>query len=600
MTNANNDVRELEELLTELEGQGALPAGPYSDEDDAVTQLMDAPLGEQEWMVQITPHDRRMMSTDQLLGEIATGHIVRRDTLVWRASMSDWAPVARVDELANAAMPMAPERRPLPPPPAPIPPTRLPSTTMVSPGAPPANGMTANGAANGADPSAQAPNTMSSNVVPRTPLPPVPSVPYGAPKLTPVPGTPYGAQLTPVPSPPYGAQQSTPVPLTPVPDAPGSLPFLNSAFGSPGMPPIPLPSPPPEPPSTFNVPLPAAAPEPPSTFNVPLPAAAPAPSTMRANTPRPVAVDFSEMEPVRSTPVKILVGSGLAALAMIVGTVYALSAGGVFDANAEASREPAAAGRPTTPSPESVAPKAAEAKPAEAKPAEAKVPEEKVAEATPAPAGERESKSEAQTQPASAQEEMVAEPEPKASKASKSRASSKEKLEGDSVANSPAANDDAAEEANESTRSSRAERRVAARLRKRATAEATAGGVASAPRRSNPSAAADVPNPAVESDEPAKGGDTPGSTFNKQAAKTALDDAAAQAKNCRPQGGPSGAGKVQVRYEPTGKVGEVSILTPQFDNTTTGSCVVMVFRRASIPAFTGSPAVVMNKNFEIP
>jgi hypothetical protein len=594
MTNANNDVRELEELLTELEGQGALPAGPYSDEDDAVTQLMDAPLGEQEWMVQITPHDRRMMSTDQLLGEIATGHIVRRDTLVWRASMSDWAPIARVDELANAAadapMPMAPERRPLPPPPAPIPPTRLPSTTMVSPGAPPANGMTANGATNGAE----GPNTMSSNVVPRTPLPPVPSVPYGAPQLTPVPGTPYGAQLTPVPSPPYGAQQSTPVPLTPVPDAPGSLPFLNSAFGSPGMPPIPLPSPPPEPPSTFSVPLPAAAPEPPSTFNVPLPAAAPAPSTMRANTPRPVAVDFSEMEPVRSTPVKILVGSGLAALAMIVGTVYALSAGGVFDANAEASREPAAASRATTPSPESVAPK-----PAEAKPAEAKVPEEKVAEATPAPAGERESESEAQTQPASAKEEMVAEPEPKASKASKSRASSKEKLEGDSVANSPAANDDGAEEANESTRSSRAERRMAARLRKRAT-EATAGGVASAPRRSNPSAAADVPSPVVESDEPAKGGDTPGSTFNKQAAKTALDDAAAQAKNCRPQGGPSGAGKVQVRYEPTGKVGEVSILTPQFDNTTTGSCVVMVFRRASIPAFTGSPAVVMNKNFEIP
>jgi hypothetical protein len=57
---------------------------------------------------------------------------------------------------------------------------------------------------------------------------------------------------------------------------------------------------------------------------------------------------------------------------------------------------------------------------------------------------------------------------------------------------------------------------------------------------------------------------------------------------------------VQVRYEPNGKVGAVSILTPQFDNTTTGSCVVMVFRRASIPAFTGSPAVVMNKSFEIP
>ena len=47
MANSNNDVRELEDLLTELEGQGALPVGPYSDEDDAVTQLMDTPLGEQ-------------------------------------------------------------------------------------------------------------------------------------------------------------------------------------------------------------------------------------------------------------------------------------------------------------------------------------------------------------------------------------------------------------------------------------------------------------------------------------------------------------------------------------------------------------------------
>ena len=44
MTNGNNDVRELEDLLTELEGQGALPVGHYSEEDDAVTQLMDAPL----------------------------------------------------------------------------------------------------------------------------------------------------------------------------------------------------------------------------------------------------------------------------------------------------------------------------------------------------------------------------------------------------------------------------------------------------------------------------------------------------------------------------------------------------------------------------
>jgi hypothetical protein len=557
MTNANNDVRELEDLLTELEGQGALPAGPYSDEDDAVTQLMDAPLGAEEWMVQITPLDRRMMSTDQLIAEIATGSLVKRDMLVWRAGMSDWAPIARIDELTSPALgapaPMLSERRPLPPPPTPVPPPRLPSTTMVSPVASPMNGVSPNGVAS---------NGVLANGTARGPLPPIPSTPFAAPKLTPVPDVP----------------------------PPAPLPLLNSAFGSAGAPPIPssaLPTPVPSP--SFNVPPPAAAP------NLPAP-------TMRTNTPRPVAVDFSEIEPVRSTPIKILIGSGVAAVAMIIGTVYALSAGGVFDANAEANREPVAtASKPAASAPAApMAAKPAEPKPV-MKPAEAK-PAEVASDSAGAGKDESDGKNEPQTQPVSTKEEMVAEPERKGSKA-KSKQELKAKDE-------PAAKGEAApsaetskpeqasersdEEASDPPRGSRAERRLAARLRKRATAEETA-----APRRSKPSAAAVATTETAETDD-AKGADAPGSTFNKQAAKTALDDAAAQARNCRPQGGPSGSGKVQVRYEPTGKVGAVSILTPQFDNTTTGSCVVMVFRRASIPAFTGSPPVVMNKNFEIP
>ena len=92
----------------------------------------------------------------------------------------------------------------------------------------------------------------------------------------------------------------------------------------------------------------------------------------------------------------------------------------------------------------------------------------------------------------------------------------------------------------------------------------------------------------------------PGNTFNREAAKSALDDAATQAKNCRPQGGPSGTGRVQVRYEPSGKVAAVSILTGKFENTTTGSCVKMLFRRAKVPEFSGAPVVVVNKSFEIP
>lgn len=531
MTNANNDVRELEDLLTELEGQGALPVGPYSDEDDVVTQLMEAPLGEQEWMVQITPIDRRMMSTDQLLAELATGNLVQRETLVWRAGMSDWAPVSRVDELKSPSGTLASpagfqaERRPLPPaplpPPTPIPPPRPGSSALASPGPlPPA-------------------------ALPRAPLPAMASAPFGAPRAP-----------------------------TPVPDGPppSSLPLLNSAFGSPGTPPASLPQ-------SFNVPPAAAAPQ--------------LSATPRVNTQRPVAVDFSELEPVRTAPTRVLIGSGLAALAMIVGTVYALSAGGVFESNeTTVAPEPVVASN----APAARAPAPSMAKPAEARPAPAPATK-------PAVAVETGTSDEPQTQPVSAKEEVAATPEPEASKpeakaikadakASKSEAEPSEKA-APAVVEASKSDEDATEPAR-----TRAERRLAARRSKRGSASDEAP----EPRRNKPRAAVVASSAlgAADADDSSKTSEPPGSTFNRQAAKSALDDAAAQAKNCRPQGGQSGSGRVQVRYEPSGKVGAVSILTPAFDNTTTGDCVVMVFRRANIPAFTGSPAVVMNKSFEIP
>jgi len=89
-------------------------------------------------------------------------------------------------------------------------------------------------------------------------------------------------------------------------------------------------------------------------------------------------------------------------------------------------------------------------------------------------------------------------------------------------------------------------------------------------------------------------------TFNREAAKSALAEAASQAKNCRPAGGPSGTGRVEVHYEPSGKVSSVNILTSKFENTTTGSCVRMLFRRAKVPEFTGAPVVTVSKSFEIP
>src|SRR3954470_15559975 len=103
MTQSNNDIEELEELLTELEGQEAQLVRPYAEDDDAVTQLMDAPLGDQEWMVQVTALDRRMMSTDQVLAELRAGKLSNR-TLVWRGGMDDWLPISRVDSLSHSGV----------------------------------------------------------------------------------------------------------------------------------------------------------------------------------------------------------------------------------------------------------------------------------------------------------------------------------------------------------------------------------------------------------------------------------------------------------------------------------------------------------------
>jgi len=55
-----------------------------------------------------------------------------------------------------------------------------------------------------------------------------------------------------------------------------------------------------------------------------------------------------------------------------------------------------------------------------------------------------------------------------------------------------------------------------------------------------------------------------------------------------------------VIFEPSGKVASVTLLTSRFEDTETGSCVRMVFRRVRVPAFQGAPGIVVNKSFEIP
>ncbi len=495
MTNSNNDIEELEELLTELEGQEAQLVTPYAEDDDAVTQLMDAPLGDQEWMVQVTALDRRMMSTAQLLSELQTGKVVSSKTLVWRGGMDDWMPVANVDELAQASR----------------------------------------------QPSSPAPRMALGGL-------PLGSLPLG--NLLPPPPAP-------LPSQPVWSRASS-RPLAPPPPAHGSSPaalssssaVLASSSG------LGLPSS-----SPLGSPRPLPAPLPPVPHVVP--------HVAQTHTTRPVAVDFSDIRPENSSPIQgkraLVALSAVAILAACV-TVYTLFSGEDSTA-AEATDTAAQPQAVSALQPASAAEKTPEASPA------AEVKGEPVAAAS----GSTEDQGSSDTAGGIGslrQANVAARYSPRSSeyrrRAKSSSAQSSSSTEKASESNSQAA----AEEP---------------KSRAAASENEASDEIAAAPADDD-----------ADSPEAPKSSGKPGSTFNRDAAKAALDDAASQAKLCRPQGGPSGTGRVQVRYEPSGKVGAVSILTSKFENTTTGSCVKMLFRRAKVPEFTGAPVVVVNKSFEIP
>jgi hypothetical protein len=515
MTNSNNDIEELEELLTELEGQEAQIVTPYSEEDDAVTRLMDAPLGDQDWMVQVTALDRRMMSTNQLLSELQLGKVNGR-TLVWRGGMDDWLPISRIDELSRGS---APQLR----------------------GAP---------SRPNASPRPSAPRAAFSNLPP-PPTAPQPSQPlWAGPPSAPLPPPPSAM------SPPFGM-------------APGmGLPPPPMALVPPPPPPMVLTPPPPPPTPSFGL-------------QNPVPLAAPMPDSSHGNTTRPVAVDFSDMPLERDPPLQskrwVMALSAVAILAVFV-TVYSLSSGGgesATKATATAAVRPQAVSalQPSpsvqkdkpTPTPAPPAASVAKAEPTAAPPAAAK----------PSVDDDNDSPSAS----ASARQTAQARYTPRSEYRRRTRGG---------ASSDSSARSEAAEEAAEPTPAPPAARAAAA-----PSSTARASDEEEAP--SEPAVAA-----AEEVDEPAKSPGKSGNTFNREAAKTALDEAAAQAKNCRPQGGPSGTGRVQVRYEPSGKVANVAILTSKFENTTAGSCVRMLFRRAKVPEFTGAPVMVVNKSFEIP
>jgi predicted Zn finger-like uncharacterized protein len=117
------------------------------------------------------------------------------------------------------------------------------------------------------------------------------------------------------------------------------------------------------------------------------------------------------------------------------------------------------------------------------------------------------------------------------------------------------------------------------------------------PAAAAPKLAAGTPSktPDKAADKPAAAAAGP---FDTGAAKAALGGAAGGVGRCKKPGGPTGSGKVQVTFAPSGRVTSATVAGAPFAGTPVGGCVASVFRGARVPPFSGS-AVTVSKSFSI-
>jgi hypothetical protein len=77
-------------------GDVAQPLGTYDEGDEVVTSFFELPPLEPSWLVQVTPFDRRSMSSAELRSELRRGGLVNGETLVWRRGMPNWSQATRI------------------------------------------------------------------------------------------------------------------------------------------------------------------------------------------------------------------------------------------------------------------------------------------------------------------------------------------------------------------------------------------------------------------------------------------------------------------------------------------------------------------------
>ena len=130
--------------------------------------------------------------------------------------------------------------------------------------------------------------------------------------------------------------------------------------------------------------------------------------------------------------------------------------------------------------------------------------------------------------------------------------------------------------------------------------EPTAAASASAEPKKEEAKSAGKPGPAAapKKEEPAPAAASTAPPFSKASAISALGAAAGSAGGCKKPGGPTGTGKVQVTFAPSGRVTSATVMGGPFAGTAVGGCVAGTFRRAKVPAFSGNP-VTVSKSFAI-
>jgi hypothetical protein len=91
----------------------------------------------------------------------------------------------------------------------------------------------------------------------------------------------------------------------------------------------------------------------------------------------------------------------------------------------------------------------------------------------------------------------------------------------------------------------------------------------------------------------ATGANTPKATerFDPVLAKKSVADLLQEVAACKVAGSPAGTGTLSVTFDPSGRATNATV-SPPFAGTSTGTCIIQVLKRATVPPFSGLPGTV--------